>query len=341
MRTLRCGIVGCGFFAQFHIDAWRRLEGVELVAAADPDAARAAAAAPRAYPSLTAMLDAERLDLVDIATRPETHLALVTEALERGIPTICQKPMAPTWEESRAMAAVAARTGAPLMIHENWRWHPWYREAHRLIQSGAIGSPITYCFRARKRDGLGAEPYPDQPYFRAMPRLLIYETLIHPIDTARLLFGDVTHVYAETRRLNPNIAGEDLAFLLLSHESGLLGSIDGNRYTEGGYYEPRPGSPPLGEATFEGEEALLTLTTEGHLLRNGVSVWRNTVHTGYRGDCVLATQRHFADHLVHGTPLETSAAEYLKSVALVEAAYLSAQRGARAATAELLQNDAP
>ena len=234
------------------------------------------------------------------------------------------------------MAAVVEEAGVPFMVHENWRWHPWYREAHRLIRAGAIGRPVTYCFRARKRDGLGPEPYTDQPYFRGMKRLLIYETLIHPIDTARLLFGDVSHVYADTRRLNGTIAGEDLAYLLLSHESGLLGSIDGNRYTEGGYYEPRAGSPPLGEATFEGEDALLTLTTDGHLLRNGVSIWQNTVHTGYRGDCVRATQAHFVDHLRNGTPLETCAAEYLKSVAIVEASYLSAARGARVALKELL-----
>ena len=231
---------------------------------------------------------------------------------------------------------MAERAGVPFMVHENWRWHPWYREVHRLIQAGAIGRPITYCFRARKRDGLGPEPYRDQPYFREMNRLLIYETLIHPIDTARLLFGDVTDVYCDTRRLNAAIVGEDLAIILLSHASGLLGSIDGNRYTEGGYYVPRDGSPPLGEATFEGEEALLTLTTEGHLLRNGVSIWQNTIHAGYRGDCVLATQRHFVDHLRNGTPIETDAAEYLKSVAVMEAAYLSAARGARVAVREML-----
>ena len=336
MRILRCGIVGCGFFAQFHIDAWRRMEGVELVAAADPDLARAVKAAPHAYATLAEMLDAEELDIVDIATRPETHAALVKESLGRGVPTICQKPLAPTWEESKAIAALAARSGVPFMVHENWRWHPWYREVHRLIQAGAIGRPITYCFRARKRDGLGPEPYRDQPYFREMKRLLIYETLIHPIDTARLLFGDVTDVYCDTRRLNAAIVGEDLAILLLTHASGLLGSIDGNRYAEGGYYVPRDGSPPLGEATFEGEEALLTLTTEGHLLRNGVSIWQNTIHTGYRGDCVLATQRHFVDHLRNGTPIETDAAEYLKSVAVMEAAYLSAARGARVAVREIL-----
>ena len=76
------GIVGCGFFAQFHIEGWRRIPQVELAAAADPDLERARQAAPRAYATAQQMLDAERLDFVDIATRPESHAALVRLAVQ-------------------------------------------------------------------------------------------------------------------------------------------------------------------------------------------------------------------------------------------------------------------
>src|SRR2546427_5994127 len=94
---LRFGLIGCGFFAQFHIDAWRRMRGVDLAAAADPDLGRARQAAPHAYSTAAEMLDAERLDFVDIATRPDSHLPLVRLASNRKIAVICQKPMAPTW----------------------------------------------------------------------------------------------------------------------------------------------------------------------------------------------------------------------------------------------------
>lgn len=322
MTRLRGAVVGCGFFAQFHLDGWRRMPDVELVAACDPDLARAQAAAPRAYASVEAMLDAEQLDFLDIATRPETHVDLVRLALARRISTICQKPMAPTLAEARQMAADAERTGVPLMIHENWRWQPWYREAQRRIAGGEIGDVVTYQFRIRKRDGAGAEPYTAQPYFRVMPRLLIHETMVHPIDTARFLFGHLDAITARISRRNPVIAGEDCCQLILAHASGLAGIADGNRFVD-----LAPDSPPLGDAEFEGEGGVLRVEPTGDVTQNGTVVWKNGVHTGYRGDSVLATQRHFIDCLRAGKMFETSAADYVQSFAAVEAAYQSAATG--------------
>ncbi len=330
-ESLRGGIAGCGFFAQFQIDAWKRMPDVELVAACDPDVARAQAAAARAYTSLEEMLDRERLDFVDIATRPETHLALVRQAAARGIPAICQKPMAPSWAEAVTMVDAAEQAGIPFMIHENWRWQPWYRQAARRIGAGDIGAPVTYCFRMKKKDGLGRDAYPAQPYFRDMPRLLIYETLVHPIDTARLIHGEIKEIYAQARRVNPLIRGEDQVYLILTHASGMTGCIDGHRFTD-----LAPDSPPLGDATFEGEEGVLHVTATGDVEVNGKVAWKNTVTDGYRGDSVLATQRHFADCLRSGAPMESGGREYLKTVACVEAAYISLERGARVRVDEVL-----
>ena len=81
---LRGGIIGCGFFAQFHIEAWRRMPEVELAAAVDPDLERTRKAAPRAYATAEEMLDTERLDFVDIATRPDSHAELVRLAASRS-----------------------------------------------------------------------------------------------------------------------------------------------------------------------------------------------------------------------------------------------------------------
>lgn len=209
MATLKGGIIGCGYFAQFHIEAWRRMPEVELAAACDLDLARARQAAGRAYASAEEMLGREKLDFVDIATRPDTHLPLVRQAAAHGIAAICQKPMAPNWPGAVAMVEAAEPAGTPLMIHENWRWQPWYRVAREMICRGDIGPPVAYRFVTRKRDGLGEAPYAHQPYFRQMPRLLIYETLVHQIDTARFLFGEIASVYAQARRYNPRIAGED------------------------------------------------------------------------------------------------------------------------------------
>ncbi len=319
-RRLRGGIAGCGFFGQIQLEAWRRIAGAEIVSACDPDLERARASAPRGYRSVAEMLERESLDFLDIAARPETHLELVRAAAARRIPVICQKPMAPSWEEALAIVETAGQAAIPLMIHENWRWQPWYRVVGDRIRRGDIGEPLAYQFRSRRHDGAGAAPYPAQPYFRGMPRLLIHETLVHNIDVARFLFGDVRSVCARLLRRNPAIAGEDQAWLLLTHDV-LAGWVDGHRYLD-----LAPDSPVLGDAVFEGDEGLLYVAPSGDVLLGGETIWKNTVTAGYRGDSVRATQEHFIDCLLNGRPFETAGREYLlKTVAVVEAAYRSAR----------------
>jgi predicted dehydrogenase len=331
MKNLRGGIAGCGFFAQFHIDAWRRLPGIELAAASDPDLARARAAAPNAYASTEEMLDREQLDFVDIATRPEAHLDGVLRAVDKGIPVICQKPMAMSMDEARRMAAAAEHAGVPFMVHENWRWQPWYRVLRERVNAGGVGDVVTYHFRMRRADGMGAEPYPAQPYFRDMPKLLLYESVVHPIDTARFIFGDIGAIFARTARRNPRIAGEDTAFCLLTHRNELTGIVDGHRFLD-----LLPESPPLGDAVVEGTLGMLEVRAGGDVFSNGRLVWPNTVKLGYRGDSVRATQAHFADCLRAGRDFETSGRAYLHTFAAVEAAYVSAREGRAVPVAEIL-----
>lgn len=290
---------------------------VELAAAVDPDLERARKAAPRAYATAEEMLDAERLDFVDIATRPDSHAALVRLAASRKLPVICQKPMAPNWADAVGMVEAAEAAGIPFMIHENWRWQPWYRALKSIIDRGEIGQPIDYWFRTRRNDGRGPAPYSHQPYFARMPRLLIYETLVHHIDTARFLFGDLAAIYAQARRRNPAIAGEDQALLMLTH-ADISGIIDGHRFLD-----PEPDGPVMGQATVEGESGVLRLLGTGDIFRGSEKIWTNEAPEGYRGDSVRATQQHFVDCLRSGIPFESGGREYLKTFRAVEAAYES------------------
>lgn len=320
-NVLKGGIIGCGFFGQIQLEAWRRMPEAQIVAAADRDLERARKSAARAYTSAEEMLDREQLDFVDIATRPQEHLPLVRVAAARKIAVICQKPMAPSWADALAMVEAAEAAGVRLLIHENWRWQPWYRVAKKLIEAGEIGRPIAYCFRMRRRDGLGPAPYPHQPYFLQMPRLAIYEMLVHHIDTARFLFGEIASVYAQARRINPAIAGEDQALLLLAHASQLQGVIDGHRFLD-----LEPDSPALGDAWFEGDSGFLTVSPSGDVSRGKEKIWANDVRAGYRGDSVRATQQHIIECLKTGAPCESEGREYLKTFAAVEAAYESIER---------------
>lgn len=294
------------------------MDEIELVAACDVSLERACATGLRGYTNADEMLANEQLDFVDIATRPDTHLPLIRAAIHRRLPVICQKPMAESMGEAIEIAAIVRDSGVRVMIHENWRWQPWYREARKQINSGAIGQPLDYTFRIRQRDGLGDNPFPNQPYFRQMPRLLIYETLIHPIDTARFLFGEIDTLQAHTRKFNPLLQGEDRAVVILTHCTGTDGVIDGNRYVN-----PDPPGPAMGDAVFEGTEGVMRVLANGELYLNNQRVWSHPADVGYKGDSVRATQQHFIECLRTNQPFETNVESYLNSYAAVEAAYRS------------------
>jgi len=330
-EVLKGGIIGCGFFAERHIEAWRRIPEVEIVAAADPRLDRAQMFAGKAYGSAEEMLNRERLDFVDIVTRVETHLPLVRLAVQRKIPVICQKPIAPDWITAVAIVETAESAGVRLMVHENWRWQAWYRVAHQMMARGDIGSLIGYGFRTRTGDGMGETPYPKQPYFRQLRRLLIDEALVHHIDTARFLCGEIQMVFAQASRRNLNVTAEDQAILVLTHEA-VHGWIDGHRFLD-----PQPDGPAMGDAFFEGERGTLSIPATGDVYRNNALAWKNDVTAGYRGDSVRATQAHFISCLKDGSAFESGGREYLRTFAAVEAAYRSVSERRSISVADVLQ----
>jgi predicted dehydrogenase len=325
-------LIGAGYFAQFQAEAWKRLEEqsqrrLDFRAVADlaPGKAQEFAAKhgiPRAYESVEAMFEREKPDFVDIATRPESHLPLTGLAASRGIHVICQKPMAPTMPECAAMCDACKKPGTRLLIHENWRWQPWYREAKRIIDTGTLGRLTHLSFDWRTGEGNGPTPYPTQPYFREMPHLLIYETLVHILDTFRLLAGEMRVTECTTRRMNPVIVGEDWAEIRIAFDTGASGFIHGDRQTG-----PVPAPIAMGSMTIDGERASLRMADDGCLFirKAGAANEEKLPFTppawGYKGDSVLATQLHLLDCLVTGQPSESEGREYLKTVALVEDCY--------------------
>ncbi len=339
---LRIAVAGSGYFSQFHYDAWRRLPGAELVALASRDAGsaqeRAASfAVPAVFEEVGAMLEAAEPDLLDIVTPPETHLALVREAARRGIAVICQKPLAPTLEEAVAVVETAEQAGILLVVHENFRFQPWFAHARSLIGESRLGQLHGIDFRLRPGDGQGPRAYLDrQPYFQTMPRFLIHETGIHFVDTFRSLMGAVTAVTARLRRVNPVIAGEDAGTVVFEFESGALGVFDGNRLNDHVAENTRL---TMGEMHLEGSAGVLRLDGHARLWwkdHGGAEVAEpyDLPAQGFAGDCVFALQRHVVDHLLHGRPLVNDGRAYLTNMEIVEAIYRSHETGRRIALEE-------
>ncbi|MFK7738133.1 MAG: Gfo/Idh/MocA family protein [Pirellulaceae bacterium] len=335
-KVLRCAAIGAGYFSHFHYDAWQRMPNVEVVACCDMDRLKAEAVAeqygiPRVFEDYRRMLDECEVDFVDVITRPDTHLEIVSELGDRSLDVICQKPVAPSLEQSLELVRNAKEANIRLMIHENFRFQPWYRETKRLFESGVIGSKLhTMTFRNRAGDGHGPDAYlARQPYFQTMPRFLIFEAGIHTIDTFRFLGGDVDRVWCDLRKLNPVIAGEDTGLAVFEFANQARGLYDANRFNESTSENPRY---TFGELLFEADGGSIRLYSDGKLTVQPLGeserehAYSPSSH-GFAGDCVFATQEHFVDGLRSGAEFETSGENYMKSIAIQEAMYRSSQSG--------------
>lgn len=334
-KTLRGVAVGAGYFSHFHYDAWTRLPNVEIQALCDQNEERARDVAlrfgvPRVYREISAMLDAERPDFLDIITGPETHGPFTHLAAERGIDVICQKAFAPTFQEAAEIVQNAHRYGIRLMVHDNFRFQPWHREFRRQLDAGAIGKLHSITSRTRTGDGWSLDAYVSrQPYFRSMPRFLIFETGVHFIDVYRYLVGEVRQVFACLRRLNQSIVGEDAAVIFLEFEGERRGVWDANRYNESQSADPRL---TFGEFLLEGYQGSLRLDEDGRMQIQRLGERPEALpysfeRRGFAGDCVFATLMHFIDCLRTGGPFETDGKDYLKTLAVQEAVYESARTG--------------
>jgi predicted dehydrogenase len=333
MKKLRGICVGAGYFSQFQYEAWARIPEVEILGVVNRNLDRARETAARfnvprtaGWAELPALLDTEKPDFIDIITPPETHLELVTLAAARGIAIICQKPLAPTWDEAVAVVATARRASVRFLVHENWRWQPWYREMKRQLDNGALGDLFSIAVRMRMGDGWPADAYlARQPFFRTYPRLLVYETGVHFLDTFRFLGGEITSVYARLQKRNPAIAGEDAGQIVCGFARGGTAILDASRYNEANTADARY---TFGTVRLDGSKGHLELDLEGNLTlkplgRDARQLDYRHERKGFAGDCVYALQRHFVDCMITGRPFESTGEDYLKTVKLVEACYTS------------------
>jgi predicted dehydrogenase len=334
MERTSLAIIGCGFFAQNHLNSWQDLasKGVDIVAVCDVDPAKAQAAArnfgvPHWYSDSAALFRERKIDLVDIVTRVDTHQALAELAIRHGVAAIVQKPFGPDIAACRAMAEAARKAKSFLAVHENFRFQAPMRRIAELLRRGAIGEPNW----ARVSFRTGYDIYKGQPYLLNEERFVLTDLGVHVLDMVRVLMGEVAHLSAETQRRNPKVRGEDTATMLLKHRSGgvsivectyearripdvfpeTLIEIEGPR----GTMILRPGS--VLETTIDGK-----MTT--HDLDPPVLPWAERPWHIIQ-ESVLATCGHILDALRAGKPAATSADDNVRTFGLCEAAYLAAE----------------
>ncbi len=334
MTVLRVAGLGAGYFSRFHYESWARMDLVALVGACDKDLAKARETGLPAFDDPQEMLDRAKPDLLDVIVPPDSHAAAIRLALDAGVKTIvCQKPFCRDLKEAHEIVQAARATDTTLVIHENFRFQPWYRALKSELQQGRVGRLMQITFRFRPGDGQGPDAYLDrQPYFQKMERFLVHETAVHWVDTFRYLCGDPEGVYADLRRVNPVIAGEDAGVILFSHPQGVRTMFDGNRNLDHAADNTRR---TMGEALVEGDAGMISLRGDGSLWHRAFGAMEETcllepdTWDGFGGDCVHALQTHVVRGVLDGAPLENEAADYLRVIEIEEAIYRSAETGTR------------
>ena len=340
-ERLRGVSIGAGYFSQYHLDAWNRIPEVRLTALCDLDPLLVEKRMKEfgitaSYTDYREMIDREKPDFIDIITPPATHLDICRYASQRKIHVLCQKPLAPTYPESRQIVDEMQSAGIRFMVNDNWRWQPWYRAIKNLLDGGVVGEVTSVYFQMRMGDGWGKDAYlARQPFFRDYPKLLMYETGVHFIDTFRFLFGEIQKVYAHLKRLNPVIKGEDCGQVMFTFENGVTAILDASRYNENetgvNLYTCDPRTT-FGILRLDGLKGHLIMDSCGDIIikplgKDAFGHIYDYQIRGFAGDSCYFALRHFIESLNSGREFETGGHDYLKTLAIVEACYESSKSG--------------
>ncbi len=332
MKNLRFAIIGTGFWANYQIPAWLELEGIELVAVYNRTKSKAEILAhqfnvPAVYDDVNKLIDTQRLDFVDIITSVETHASLTELFAKKGIPVICQKPMAPKLSIAKQMVSSCDTFNVPFFIHENFRWQAPIRKLKELLNSNVIGrvfhSHVTFCS--------GFPVFENQPFLAQLDEFILTDIGSHILDVCRFLFGEVDTLLCHTHSVNSKIKGEDVANVLMHMKSGA------SCYAQMSYasvleYEPFPQTFIL----VEGENGSIHVTKDCELritTRNSTTSinakpkqysWADPAYALVHSSIVDCNQ-NILHAIQKRSNAETTGTDNLETVRLVHAAYASAQ----------------
>ncbi len=144
MHTIKAAVIGTGFIGPAHVEALKRLGGVEVVALCgrDLDRTRKKAAelgVPRAYSDYQELLKAPEIEVVHNASRNITHFEINQAILEAGKHCVSEKPLTQTTQQSKALMDLAKKKGLVNAVCFNYRFYPLSQQAKAICDAGEVG----------------------------------------------------------------------------------------------------------------------------------------------------------------------------------------------------------
>jgi len=156
VKKIKVGVVGVGYFGQFHAEKYAKMEGVELVGVVDMDGSRAREIAKRCrtQPFFRYTDLFEKVQAVSIAVPTPFHYSIAKECFSQGIDVLLEKPISSTLEEADELIRLAKSKGLILQVGHLERFngalsgiearvqHPWFIESHRLGPFSGRGAEV-------------------------------------------------------------------------------------------------------------------------------------------------------------------------------------------------------
>ena len=333
MKKLRFAAFGTGFWSLFQLPGWLELENIECVALYNRTLSKAEALSqkignPRCYDDPVELLEKEDLDFVDILTDVDTHLKFTRMAAEKNLDVVCQKPMAPSYEDARELVEVCKKNQVRLFINENFRWQIPIRRVKEIVDTGKIGR----IFKGRVSFCSAFPVFDNQPFLAELDQFILTAVGSHVLDVCRFLMGEAETLHCEIQTVNPKIKGEDVANVFMKMKNG------GHCYAEMSYAsilekEVFPQTLILLEGTkgsirLDPDFTIVTTTAAGSESEKVSPVMYDWIDPEYAvvHSSIVDAQRDILNGL-KGGKAETTGDDNFETVKLVWASYASAETG--------------
>ena len=316
---LRVGVLGSGAMAETHLRAWRALD-LPWVAVHDRNKEASTALGQRfgalIYDDVARLM--QDCDVVDICLPTFLHREVVEQAARTGCHVICEKPLALSAEDGKAMIRACERSGVRLFVAMVVRFFPQYLKAADLVHSGHIGS-----LQVMRLKRVGFPPHGGSSWFAddALSGGVMVDMMLHDIDYALWLAGSVTRVYSKLTRT----ATRQYAQTILTHDNGVITHIEGGwAYQPGLFRTGLDLAGTQGLVEWSSDELPPTLQLPERRLNAG-AVPLPAVSA--LNDPYTAQLRHALSCLERGTPFNVTAEDALRALQVALAARHSALTG--------------
>ena len=342
MKKLRCALLGCGYIADRHIEAFLDCEHTELVALCGKEPERLKSLQEKYgiekgytdYHEL--MAENPDLDMISNALPNSLHVSVTVELLEAGYNVLLEKPMAICAEEGRLLLEAEKKAKGKLMIIQNQRFIPAAQYMRRMFKEGKFGE--VYHIRTGWRRPLGMMPSDvdimggissDRSWYnkKAANGGVLRDLGVHLLDLAMFItdFPEIESVSAASYRkftasgpVDPELAAdmsEDMCTALLKFKNGMSINMEvsfGSMISKEKLFTNIYGTKAGIERT--GDEVKLILPDSDYAYKvinanlKGEKVFKNCIH-------------EFADCLVNDKPVPVTASQALKVIEILDMIY--------------------